>query len=259
MRSSRVLATVFAAAVVFGLSGSASALTTYTDVNTGYWTFSGIQESSSYGDPEPLFAQPLAFGDDLGFLPPNFVAQASGAGGFDATGSQLQLMIEGNTPGQFIETLNFTEFGDIVLTSFPPGGGTAATGTFLSLAGFVTVLEVNNVAVGPTVISFGSAGSGADVIVTYTPGDTTGLPGDAGTTIWSASFSMDIASVVANATKVALSLDNDLFAGSEAGTSAKIQKKVVDGPSIIISVPEPSALALLALGCLALGLRTRRS
>ena len=38
-----------------------------------------------------------------------------------------------------------------------------------------------------------------------------------------------------------------------------VQKKVVDGPSIIISVPEPGALALLALGCLALGLRARRS
>lgn len=70
---------------------------------------------------------------------------------------------------------------------------------------------------------------------------------------------MDIASVVANATRIHLALDNDLFAGSEAGTSAKIQKKVVDGPSIIISVPEPSALTLLALGCLALGLRARRS
>lgn len=258
MRSSRVFGAVLAAAVI-GLAGSASALTTYTDVNTGYWTFSGIQESSTYGDPEPLFAQPIAFGDDLGFLPPNFVALASGAGGFDATGSHLQLFIEGNNPGQFIETLNFTEFGDIVLTSFPPGGGTSATGTFASLAGFVTVLEVNNAPVAPIVISFGPSGSGADVLVTFTPGATTGLPGDAGTTIWSAGFSMDIASVVANATRVQLSLDNDLFAGSEAGTSAKIQKKVVDGPSIVISVPEPSALALLALGCLALGLHTRRS
>jgi hypothetical protein len=259
MRSPRLFAAALAVAVAIGLAGSASALTLYSDVNTGYWTFSGIQESSSYGDPEPLFAQPLAFGDDLGFLPPNFVAQASGAGGFDATGSHLQLFIEGNTPGQFIETLNFTELGDIVLTSFPPGGGTAATGTFVSLAGFVTVFEVNNAPIAPITISFGSAGSGADVIVTYTPGDTTGLPGDAGTTIWSAGFSMDIASVVANATRVQLSLDNDLFAGSEAGTSAKIQKKVVDGPSIIISVPEPGVVSLLVLGCLALGLRARRS
>jgi hypothetical protein len=133
----------------------------------------------------------------------------------------------------------------------------------LSLSGFVTVLEVNNAPVAPVVISFGPPAPNPvddpDVLVTFTPGSTTGLPGDEGTTIWSAGFSMDIASVVANVTKVALSLDNDLFAGSEAGTSAKIQKKVVDGPSIIISVPEPGLLSLLVLGCLALGLRARRS
>src|SRR5688500_7322444 len=121
MRSSKVLAAAFVA-VALGLAGSASALTLYTDVNTGYWTFSGIQESSSFGDPEPLFDQPLAFGDDLGFLPPNFLAQSTNGGGLDATGSHLQLMIEGNSPLQFIETLNFEEFGDIVLTAFPPGG-----------------------------------------------------------------------------------------------------------------------------------------
>ena len=258
MRSSKVLAAAFVSAAL-GLAGSASALTMYTDVNTGYWTFSGIQESSSYGDPEPLFDQPIGFGDDLGFLPPNFLAQSTNGSGLDATGSHLQLMIEGNAPLQFIETLNFTEFGDIVLTAFPPGSGTGTTGTFLSLAGIVTVLEVNNAPIAPIQITFGSATSGADVIVTYTPGDTTGLPGDAGTTLWSAGFSMDIASVVANATKIHLALDNDLFANSEANTSAKIQKKVVDGPSIIISVPEPGMLALLALGCLALGLRTRLS
>jgi hypothetical protein len=259
MRSLKLLAAVLAAIAV-GLAGSASALTLYTDVNTGYWTFSGIQESSTYGDPEPLFDQPLAFGDNLGFLPPNFVAQSSNGAGLDSTGSHLQLFIEGNSPGQFIETLNFTEFGDIVLTAFPPGGGTATTGTFLSLAGIVTVLEVNNAPIAPVEISFGPAGSGADLeIVFYTPGNITGLPGDAGTTLWTAGFSMDIASEVGNATKIHLALDNDLFANSEAGTSAKIQKKVVDGPAIIISVPEPSALALLALGCLALGLRTRRS
>jgi hypothetical protein len=258
MRSSRLFVAVLAAAVVLGLAGSASALTTYTNVNTGYWTFSGIQESSTYGDAEPLFDQPLAFGDDLGFLPPNFVAQSAG-GGFDATGSHLQLFIEGNNPGQFIETLNFTEFGDIVLASIPPGGGTGATGTFLSLAGIVTVFEVNNAPIAPIEISFGPAGSSADLeIVFYSPGDTTGLPGDAGTTLWSAGFSMDIASIVPNATRVHLALDNDLFAASESNTSAKIQKKVVDGPSIIISVPGPAMLSLLVLGFLALGLRARR-
>jgi hypothetical protein len=247
MRSFRVLAVALAAAL--GLAGSASALTLYTDVVTPYWTYSGIQEASSFGDAEPLFDQPSAAGEQLVFFPPNFVAQSVG-GGIDATGSHLQLMIEGNSPGQYITTLNLTEYGDATLTSFPPGGGTAATGTFASLAGYVTVLEVNNVSVAPIVIGFTGI---------FTPGDTLLLPGDAGTTLWSGTISVDIASVVANATKIQLDLDNDLYAASESNTTAKIQKKVVNGPAVIISVPEPGALAMLALGCLGLGLRGRRS
>jgi hypothetical protein len=246
MRSSRLFAAVFAAAAVLGLAGSASALTTYTDVVTGYWAFTGIQESSSYGDPEPLFDQPLAFGDDLGFFPPNFVAQSTG-GGVDATGSHLQITIEGTSPGQFIEELSITEFGDAVIAGFL---GTAATGTFASMAGFVTVLEVNNAPIAPVVIGYTG---------TFSPSNTLTFPSNPGTTLWSGTATVDIASVVANATKIQLSLDNDLFAASEATTSAKIQKKVVDGPSLVISVPEPSVLALLALGCLALGLHARRS
>jgi hypothetical protein len=259
MRSLRLL--VVAVATALASAGGASALTLYTDVVTPYWTYSGIQEASSFGDPEPLFDQPTGAGNQLVFNPPNFLAESSNGEGIDATGSHLQMTIQGNSPGHVIDSLTFTEFGDIVLTVFPPGGGTGTTGTFLSLAGFVTVLEdVDGELDEPVVISFGPAGSGADFeVVSYTPGDTTGLPGDAGTTLWSATFTLDIASVVPNATKVMLDLDNDLYANSETDTSAKIQKKLVDGPAVIISVPEPGALALLALGFLSLGLRGRRS
>jgi hypothetical protein len=243
MRSLKFIAALAAVVVI---AGSAGATTIYTDVVTPYWTYSGIQESSSYGDAEPLFDQPLASGEQLVFFPPNFVAQTTG-GGSDATGSQLQLMIEGNSPGQFIQTLNLTEFGDAFIAGF---GGTAATGTFASMAGFVTVLEVNNAPVAPVVIGFTG---------TFTPGALLDFPNNFGTTLWSGTVSVDIASVVPNATKIMLSLDNDLFAGSEAGTTAKIQKKVVDGPAVIISVPEPTALGLLALGGLVLGLRARRA
>jgi len=245
MRSLRILAATLVAAV--GLASSASALTMYTTVVTPLWTFSSIQESSSFGDPEPLFDQPLSAGNQLVFFPPNFAATSTGGSGLDATGSQLQLMISGNSLGQFIDTVNLSEFGDVVLAGFL---GTGATGAFASMAGFVTVVEVNNVSVAPIVIPFSGI---------FTPGSTFTFPANPGTTLWSGSISVDVASVVANATKVVVSLDNDLYANSEATTSAKIQKKVVDGPAIIISVPEPGALALLALGCLSLGLRARRS
>ena len=61
-----------------------------------------------------------------------------------------------------------------------------------------------------------------------------------------------------NATRVVLSMDNDLFAFSEAGTSASIQKKVVSGPAIVIEVvPEPGTALLVGLGLLGLGARAR--
>jgi hypothetical protein len=56
---------------------------------------------------------------------------------------------------------------------------------------------------------------------------------------------------------VRVALDNDLYAYSEAGTSSKVQKKVTNG--LVVTVPEPGALALLVLGCLSLGLRGRRA
>jgi hypothetical protein len=80
-----------------------------------------------------------------------------------------------------------------------------------------------------------------------------------GTSLWNGSVVVDVESIVANATKVQLSLDNDLYAYTElAGNVAKIQKKVVDGPSIIIGViPEPGTILLLGGGLLAMGIRAR--
>ena len=235
---SRVVA-VLAAGLWVG--APALALTLYTDVSTPLWDFTGIQESSSYGDPEPLFDQPLGCGNQLVFFPPNFAATSTG-GGVDATGSQLQLMITPNNPTDVIAGVNITEFGDTVLTGFL---GTGATGTFASMAGFLTVTETTSGPIAPVVIPWSG---------TFTPSNTLTFPSNPGTTLWSGTVSIDVASVVPNATKVTLSYDNDLFAASEATTSAKIQKKVVDGPSVIIEViPEPATLALLGLALAGLG------
>ncbi len=62
----------------------------------------------------------------------------------------------------------------------------------------------------------------------FTPSDGFFLPGDLGVTLWSGAVSIDVASVVSNATKVTFSFDNDLIATSEGGTTAIIQKKVVE-------------------------------
>ena len=232
-----VLVATFAAQAAVGLS-------LYNPVVGTNVSFTGIQESSSFGDPEPLFGQPTGSGNQLLFFPPQFLATAAG-GTFDQTGSQLQLTVAGNGPTDTITTILIDEFGDALLL----GSGTAATGTYASMSGFVTVLEDINGPITPVVIGF---------VGTFSPSAMLALPGDAGTTLWSGSVAVDVAAQVPNATKAFLSFDNDLTAFSEVGTSAKIQKKVVDGPAIVVTViPEPTTGALLSLGLVGLVLFKR--
>lgn len=227
-------------------AGAAQATTSYADVIGTNVSFTSIQETSTFGDPEPLFGAPSGTGNQLLFFPANFSANASGAGGIDQTGSQLQLEISANGPLDTLDELLFTEFGDTDLS----GTGTDATGTFVALSGFVTVTETLSGAITPVVIPF---------VGTFSPSDTLDLLTNPGTTVWSGTFSVDIAAAVANATKATLSLDNDLYAFSEAGTSASIQKKVASGPAITITViPEPGTFALLGGGLLGLAIRARR-
>jgi hypothetical protein len=228
-------------------TSQASALTAYPDYVGPNITYTLMQEASSSGDPEPLWDAPVGSGDQLLFFPPAFQASAAGAGGFDHTGSQFQARATANTPSGIITAVNLTEFGDAQLF----GAGTAATGTFAALAGFVTVLADINGPIAPVVIPF---------VGTFAPSDNLNLISNFGVTIWSASISVDVAAYVANATEIQLSIDNDLYAYSEAGSNAKIQKKVVDGPAVIVDiVPEPGTALLIGSGLLIMGIRGRRN
>jgi hypothetical protein len=236
---------------------AALATTAYPDYFGPNVSFTGIQETSSFGDPEPLFGAPTGSLDQLLFFPANFTANAIGAGGYDATGAQLQATITATALNATIDQLLIDEFGDRTLLG---PGGTGGTGVFAAMSGFVTVLEVLGVPIAPVVIGF-NAGAGVNGSFSPAALGATGLylPGSFGTGLWSGSVYVDIASIVPNATKVALSFDNDLYAFSElASNSAKIQKKVVDGPAIVVTViPEPGTFALLCGGLLALSLRGR--
>jgi hypothetical protein len=256
MRVLRLLAVGLAIAVCWAGSAGATAIhgsfvgTNYTFGTPGA---SGqlVQETSNAGDPEPLFGAPVVSGNSLLFSPPAFTAQASGAFGFADTGSQLQFELIGNTLSDYIDVVTITEFGDAV---FVGPLATAATSGFINMTMFVTVLEVNGVAISAITDS---------VVGTFTVGPSLNAVANPGSTNWQGTTSIDVDaflaahSIVGSATKVRVALDNDLYAFSEAGSVAKIQKKTANG--VVVSVPEPSALALLALGCLSLGLRARRS
>ena len=256
MRSTALLTAALATALLSAGSAGATAIhgsfvgTNYTFGTPGV---SGqlVQETSNAGDPEPLFGAPVVSGNSLLFSPPAFTAQATGAGGFADTGSQLQFELIGNTAGDFIDIITIQEFGDAV---FVGPLATTATGTFVNMTMFVTVMEVNGAAIAPITTS---------VAGTFTLGPSLDAVNNPGTNLWQGTTVIDVdaflasQSILGSATKVRVALDNDLYAFSEGGTLAKVQKKVTNG--VVVTVPEPSALALLAFGCLSLGLRARRS
>jgi hypothetical protein len=215
---------------------------TYTGIDTIYRDVT--ESTQTGGDPDMLWGAPSLAGDQLLFFPPSFSATAAGAGGADSTLSLLTITIEAK-PSRTLEQLLLTEFGDTTLS----GTGTGVTQTSVSMSGFVTVTETTGGIIAPVVIPFSG---------TFTPQNTFDLPNDPGTTLWSGSILVDIMSMVPNATKLTLSLNNQLDAFSETSSSATIQKKVVNGPAVSIAVvPEPTTGALLGLGLVLIAARRR--
>lgn len=243
--SRRLTALTFIALIAFASNAQATVI--YGDYVGTDVTFNDVKETSTYGpSTEELFEAPTVVGNQLLFFPSNFSAN-SVDGVSDFTGSQLQTLITSNGALDIIEELSFTEFGDTDLA----GLGTAATGTYIGLSGFVTVLANLDGPIAPVVIPFTG---------TFSPTDTYTLTDNPGTTVFSGGFLVDIASYVPDATSVMLSMDNDLFAFSELGTASSIQKKVANGPAVAVAVvPEPTTALLVGAGFAALALRRRRS
>ena len=253
-------------ALLLGLALSAAAAPT----NYNYGSFSGTNfdfidtnetVQTADDDPNPLFEAPSVAGNQLIFTPSSFDADSSGGvGGIDTSHSTFNATITSTTPGVFVDMISIDEAGDIILSAFPPGSGTGATGVIATMSGTVQILAALDTSVIGEIITFG--GIGADFDSIFTPGPVTnqlfvGLQ-PSGTFAWTGSVDIDIASLfgAAGVTSVELQFNNSLMANSEPGTSSLIQKKAVDGPKITV-VPEPATGALLACGLLALAARNR--
>jgi hypothetical protein len=210
-----------------------AALPSLATVNHGNFPGTGVdfiavsETTTTGGDPEPIWGPPTlaVTGTQLLFSPPSFISSCSGPSS-DVTASTLTATIQ-SQPGVHVEVLMLQEAGDAQLTSFPPFG-TPATNVAAAISGTVTVLEDISGPIVPVVIPF---------IGTFTPSSSFSLPTHFGTSGWSGSISVDVASVVPNATKVELSLTNTLSSncGPDA-SSALIQKKAVSGPAVALAV-----------------------
>ncbi len=187
-----------------------------------------LDTSTTELDPDPaLFGGtmgPMVVGDQLLFFPDAFSSSSSN-GVADTTSGTLQITLVAQ-PGFFIEDLRIEEFGDYTLT----GSGTGATQAQIS--GLLTVTPV-----GPGTIQtdFFSA---LYELPSASSGPFTGA--------WEIELDVPV-------TMAVLSFNNNLQTSSESGTTSFIQKKVISGPVIGITVnpdpvPIPGAIWLLASG-----------
>jgi hypothetical protein len=202
-------------------------------VNHGDFVGNGVdflqvtEDTLTAGDAEPIWEAPQLVGDNtqLAFFPSNYTSLCT-TGTSDTTTSLLTTTISAHA-GSSINNLVFAENGDVVLTSFPPFGN-ANTNASAALSGTITVTEDSSGPIVPVVIPFNG---------TMSPAGTFALPARFGTTVWTGTIAVDIASIVPEAKTIELAIDNTLSTNCAPGnTSAKIQKKVVNGPAVAIMV-----------------------
>jgi len=240
--------TAFALALlVFSGATGAAALTTHPDqAGTSYFFENLVEDTTTAGDPTPIFGAPTVAGDNLIWTPPSFASNATGGSSDQTNGTFAFDIVSKNKNSIAIKNVILTELGDYSLT----GVGTAATDA-TALAGiFIVITEYN---LGGNLVSTALALSDTDAVNFNTPFQAGG---------WNLGLSVDVQGYLdlffggdAYATMVEVVWNNDLATNSELGTTSQIQKKV-GIPAITVSViPEPGTAILMGLGLAALGAR----
>lgn len=225
--SHRLCALVAIALLQFSLPRPASAFIPWSNTNGDATTFTwsgGGSDNGLYGDPL------LVGGDSLVFTPGGYRAESLN-GVADAKADRLQVDLHAK-PGFAFLGIELFEGGDYGILG---QGSVSASGTL-----FVNDLDLprnlhDDIITSPLspILSGSGAWTGsANVPIPSVPGD-----------LW---------------TNVRIVLDNNLLAISTPGGVSFIEKKFA-GLSVRVLIPEPSSVALLSLGGLALLRRRRRA
>jgi len=207
-------------------------------------------------DPLPLYGAPITIGDTLAFFEPSssnpslgFSAESTNGIG-DITDGFISLAIVAK-PGNGISDLTFSEGGDYTMSGLP--GAVAQVKAVLKVFE-LSIMDVDGVPLN------------MPIVLSAVEEATFDLPGDPASGLWnlSSTFDLDAAltgagqSFFLGATRIVAKVNNTLTALSQPDSVANIVKKNFD---IIpeTRVPEPTTLALAAIGLVGMLVKRRLS
>jgi len=222
---------IFTAAALIASPAFAGDLGDFVAAGSGDVSFLDVSEFSPTGHPEPLYGTPTYDGDSLVFGAVPGISATATSGDADVIDARLDFVIEA-FDGETLGLITFDESGFYsVLTDTDSVGAIGGAIITLESGGDTVILDVALIS-DPESFIFGSAfGS------------------------WTGHGEIDLTRY--DVSSVTVSFDNILTASApNSGGLAHIDKKVVV-IDVDTNVPEPSSLALLGLGGLAL-IRRRR-
>lgn len=168
-----------------------------------------------------LFGVPTIVGDEVRFLPPSFRAESLNGAGDDLATANFVFSRIYSISGQDIVNIEVVEFGDYEITN----GDSASADVLLTVSSNIDFLDMTS--------NSNSFDAGGD-------------SGGAQTWLMQVNVNPAAAFIFGAANDVALSLQNTLFATTNAsGETAWIQKKLT---LVATAVPVPAAVWLFASG-----------